>query len=72
MQTSLTSCTQRLLLSFLPSADWPALYDVGKLQQNTVPVAAATYYEASAASAMPLEEPHTTSLQAKRQQQGGM
>ncbi|PSC70862.1 Proline iminopeptidase [Micractinium conductrix] len=26
-------------------ADWPALYDVGKLQQNTVPVAAATYYE---------------------------
>lgn len=26
-------------------ADWPALYDVRRLEENSVPVATATYYE---------------------------
>jgi hypothetical protein len=34
-----------LVLAPPPLPDWPALYDVAKLEQNKVPVAAATYYE---------------------------
>ena len=35
-------------------ADWPALYDEQRLQENTVPVAAASYYDVSPRPA-PLE-----------------